>query len=74
MLRKPRYQFLSRKQREAIDWATEKGVGLISVPKVPVETGRISRAPPRQEVAPRNRDRIWRRGSRVKFALNPACG
>ena len=22
MLRKPRYQFLSRKQREAIDWAT----------------------------------------------------
>ena len=24
MLRKPRYQFLSRKQREAIDWATEK--------------------------------------------------
>ena len=23
MLRKPRYQFLSRKQREAIDWATE---------------------------------------------------
>jgi hypothetical protein len=23
-LRKPRYQFLSRKQREAIDWATEK--------------------------------------------------
>jgi hypothetical protein len=24
MLRKPRYQFLSRKQREAIDWASEK--------------------------------------------------
>ena len=24
MSRKPRYQFLSRKQREAIDWATEK--------------------------------------------------
>lgn len=24
MLRKSRYQFLSRKQREAIDWATEK--------------------------------------------------
>jgi len=24
MVRKPRYQFLSRKQREAIDWATEK--------------------------------------------------
>jgi hypothetical protein len=24
MLRKPRYQFLSKKQREAIDWATEK--------------------------------------------------
>jgi hypothetical protein len=24
MPRKPRYQFLSRKQREAIDWATEK--------------------------------------------------
>ena len=24
MLKKPRYQFLSRKQREAIDWATEK--------------------------------------------------
>ena len=24
MLRKPRYQFLSRKQREAVDWATEK--------------------------------------------------
>jgi hypothetical protein len=24
MFRKPRYQFLSRKQREAIDWATEK--------------------------------------------------
>jgi hypothetical protein len=24
MLRKPRYQFLSRKQREAIDWATER--------------------------------------------------
>ena len=24
MLRKPRYQFLSRKQREAIDWATAK--------------------------------------------------
>ena len=23
-MRKPRYQFLSRKQREAIDWATEK--------------------------------------------------
>ena len=23
-VRKPRYQFLSRKQREAIDWATEK--------------------------------------------------
>jgi hypothetical protein len=23
-LRKPRYQFLSRKQREAVDWATEK--------------------------------------------------
>lgn len=24
MVRKPRYQFLSRKQREAIDWASEK--------------------------------------------------
>jgi hypothetical protein len=24
VLRKPRYQFLSRKQREAIDWAAEK--------------------------------------------------
>jgi hypothetical protein len=24
VLKKPRYQFLSRKQREAIDWATEK--------------------------------------------------
>jgi hypothetical protein len=24
MLKKPRYQFLSRKQREAIDWASEK--------------------------------------------------
>jgi hypothetical protein len=24
MVRKPRYQFLSKKQREAIDWATEK--------------------------------------------------
>jgi hypothetical protein len=24
LLRKSRYQFLSRKQREAIDWATEK--------------------------------------------------
>jgi hypothetical protein len=24
MLRKPRYQFLSRKQREAIDWVSEK--------------------------------------------------
>jgi hypothetical protein len=24
MVRKPRYQFLSRKQRDAIDWATEK--------------------------------------------------
>jgi hypothetical protein len=24
MLRKPRYQSLSKKQREAIDWATEK--------------------------------------------------
>ena len=24
MLRKPRYQFLSRKQREAIDWATDR--------------------------------------------------
>jgi hypothetical protein len=24
MPRKPRYHFLSRKQREAIDWATEK--------------------------------------------------
>ena len=23
-MKKPRYQFLSRKQREAIDWATEK--------------------------------------------------
>lgn len=23
-MRKPRYQFLSRKQREAIDWASEK--------------------------------------------------
>jgi hypothetical protein len=23
-LRKPRYQFLSRKQREAIDWATDR--------------------------------------------------
>jgi hypothetical protein len=23
-VRKPRYQFLSRKQRDAIDWATEK--------------------------------------------------
>ena len=23
-MRRPRYQFLSRKQREAIDWATEK--------------------------------------------------
>ena len=23
-MRKPRYQFLSKKQREAIDWATEK--------------------------------------------------
>jgi hypothetical protein len=23
MLRKPRYQFLSRKQREAVDWGTE---------------------------------------------------
>jgi hypothetical protein len=23
-VKKPRYQFLSRKQREAIDWATEK--------------------------------------------------
>jgi hypothetical protein len=23
VLKKPRYQFLSRKQREAIDWATE---------------------------------------------------
>ena len=24
MLRKPRYQFLSRKQQEVIDWASEK--------------------------------------------------
>jgi len=24
MLQKPRYQFLSKKQREAIDWASEK--------------------------------------------------
>ena len=24
MVRKPRYQFLSRKQWEAVDWATEK--------------------------------------------------
>jgi len=24
MVRKPRYQFLSRRQREAIDWASEK--------------------------------------------------
>ena len=23
-MKKPRYQFLSRKQREAVDWATEK--------------------------------------------------